>query len=104
MLSKSGKNEQQILKSSMFTSFTMFAAINSPWLPLDIIFIHWLFVSGSTPSILKGLPKVHKIERPIMPTLSALDTFSFNLASLFCDLSTKQVRYHVFIVLLSFSV
>ena len=39
-----------------------------------------LFVSGSSPSILYGLPKVHKTGIPLRPILSAFKAASYNLA------------------------
>ena len=36
--------------------------------------------SGSSPGILYGLPKVHKVGAPIRPILSAIGTFNYNLA------------------------
>ena len=40
----------------------------------------YLFASGSVPGILYGLPKVHKINCPIRPILSAIGTFNYNIA------------------------
>ncbi len=39
-----------------------------------------LFQSGSTPGILYGLPKVHKINCPARPILSAIGTYNYKLA------------------------
>ena len=39
-----------------------------------------LFVSGSTPGILYGLPKIHKALVPLLPIFSACGTPSYNLA------------------------
>ena len=36
--------------------------------------------TGSRPGILYGLPKVHKVNVPLRPILSALGTHSYNLA------------------------
>ncbi len=45
---------------------------------------NFLFASGSVPGILYGLPKVHKVNVPIRPILSAINTFNYNLANFFC--------------------
>ena len=39
-----------------------------------------MFASGSQPSIMYGLPKVHKDQCPFRPILSAIGTFSYNVA------------------------
>ena len=41
---------------------------------------HDLFPTNSTPGILYGLPKVHKIDYPLRPILSAIGTYNHNLA------------------------
>lgn len=41
-----------------------------------------LRASGSSPGMLYGLPKIHKPDVPIIPILSALKTFNYNLAKL----------------------
>ncbi len=45
-------------------------------------YYEWLFASGSSPGVLYGLPKVHKLGCPIRPILSAINTFNYNLAKL----------------------
>ena len=40
----------------------------------------YLFASGSLPGVLYGLPKIHKVDCPIRPILSAIGTFNYNLA------------------------
>lgn len=44
---------------------------------------NFLFSSGSSPGILYGLPKIHKIGNPIRPILSTIGTFNYNLAKYF---------------------
>ena len=39
----------------------------------------FLFSSGSSPGILYGLPKIHKVGNPIRPILSTIGTFNYNL-------------------------
>ena len=39
-----------------------------------------LFTSGSSPGILYGLPKTHKLGNPIRPILSTLNTFNYKVA------------------------
>ena len=43
-----------------------------------------LSVSGSSPGILYGLPKVHKPGVPLRPTLAAYNTPSYNLFKISC--------------------
>ncbi len=61
---------------------------------LDDNVYNFLFASGSVPGILYGLPKVHKINVPIRPILSAINTFNYNLAKFFVpillELTTNQ--------------
>ena len=41
---------------------------------------NFLFASGSLPGVLYGLPKIHKLNCPIRPILSAIGTFNYNCA------------------------
>ena len=41
---------------------------------------NFLFASGSVPGILYGLPKIHKLNCPIRPILSAIGTVNYNIA------------------------
>ena len=41
---------------------------------------NFLFASGSVPGILYGLPKIHKLDCPIRPILSAIGTVNYNIA------------------------
>ena len=40
----------------------------------------YLFARGSSPGILYGLPKIHKVGAPIRPIISCVKTFNYNLA------------------------
>ena len=42
-----------------------------------------LFLSGSTPGVIYGLPKVHKTNCPARPILSAIGTYKYKLAQFF---------------------
>ena len=42
-----------------------------------------LFSSGTSPGILYGLPKTHKVGTPLRPILSTIGTFNYNLAKFF---------------------
>ena len=48
-----------------------------------------LFVSGSNPGILYGLPKIHKTGNPIRPIFSAVKTPSFNICKFFVQILKK---------------
>ena len=39
-----------------------------------------IYVSGSKPGILYGLPKIHKEDNPLRPIVSSIGTFNYNLA------------------------
>ena len=45
-----------------------------------------MFASGSLPGVLYGLPKIHKLNCPIRPILSAIGTFNYNCANLLVPL------------------
>jgi hypothetical protein len=40
----------------------------------------YLFATGSSPGVLYGLPKVHKLGNPMRPIISSIKTFNYNLA------------------------
>ena len=48
-----------------------------------------LFVSGSSPGVLYGLPKTHKPNVPIRPIFSAINTPSYKLAKFFVHLLSE---------------
>ena len=45
-----------------------------------------MYASGTKPSILYGLPKVHKRDAPFTPILSAIGTAGYNIAIFFVAL------------------
>ena len=47
---------------------------------------NFLSASGSLPGVLYGLPKIHKLNCPIRPILSAIGTFNYNCAKLLVPL------------------
>ena len=61
-----------------------------------------LFPSGSTPGILYGLPKVHKINCPVRPILSAIGTYNYKLAKFLVPL-LQPITSNQFTVKDSFS-
>ena len=40
----------------------------------------YLYASGSTPGILYGLPKIHKVNTPLRPVMSSINTHNYKLA------------------------
>ena len=48
-----------------------------------------LFVSGSNPGILYGLPKIHKVGNPMRPIFSAINTPSYNICKFFVPILKK---------------
>ena len=48
---------------------------------IDDTILHKILPCGSTPGVLYGLPKVHKLGCPFRPIVSSINTYNYNLAS-----------------------